>query len=71
MNPYQPVIDFENVLAEYSGSKYAVAVESCTAAIFLSLMYRKQSGWRGSEKNGIGIPKHTYPDLSKFKIYTQ
>jgi len=60
MNPYQPVIDFENVLAEYCGSKYAIAVESCSAAILLCLMYRKK------EMGGIGnvtIPSKTYPSI--------
>ena len=64
VNPYKIVSDFEEAIAEYAGSKYAVAVESCTAAIFLSLMYRKQTGWRGSDKLGVGIQKHTYPGVA-------
>lgn len=31
------VFEFEKMLAEYVGSKYAVAVDSCTSALFLSL----------------------------------
>ena len=31
------VADFENVLAEYTGANYAVAVSNCTAALYLSL----------------------------------
>jgi len=61
-NPYQSVIDFENVLAEYCGSKYAVAVESCTSALFLSLMYCKQSG--GVQPTTIDIPSRTYPGVA-------
>ena len=55
MNPYQPVIDFEKVIAEYAGSKYAVAVDTCSSAIFLSCVYKKV------EK--VSIPKHTYPSV--------
>ena len=41
MNPYQAVKDFEQTIAEYAGAKYGVAVESCTAALFLALKYLK------------------------------
>lgn len=54
---YEVVADFERIVAEYAGSKYAVAVESGTAALFLSLMYRNV---RGLE---VTIPKHTYPSV--------
>lgn len=60
-NPYKIVSDFESMLSEWCGSKYAVAVESGTAAIFLSLQYRKFM------MGGIGrveIPKLTYPSAA-------
>ena len=38
-NPRDIVTLFENKIAEYAGSKYAVAVDSCTNAIFLCLKY--------------------------------
>jgi dTDP-4-amino-4,6-dideoxygalactose transaminase len=57
MNPYSVVNQFEQTIAEYCGSKYAVAVESGTAAIFLSLMYKKVEGL------SIVIPKYTYPSI--------
>jgi dTDP-4-amino-4,6-dideoxygalactose transaminase len=57
MNPYKIVAQFEETIAEYCGSKYAVAVESCTAAIFLSLMYTNVEGVT------ISIPKRTYPSV--------
>ena len=57
MNPYFIVKQFEETIAEYCGSKYAVAVESCTAAIFLSLKYTNVQGVQ------IQIPKHTYPSV--------
>lgn len=53
--PYKVVEDFENRLAEFSGSKYAVAVESGTAAIFLSCVY--------SKVKDVWIPRHTYPSV--------
>jgi len=62
MNPYQPVIDFENVLAEFCGSKYAVCVESCTMALFLSLKCSEHYGnWTDSR---IEIPCRTYPGVA-------
>ena len=57
-NPYAPVFDFESRIAEWAGSKYAVAVESGTAAIFLSLHYIGAQGAR------VTIPKHTYPGVA-------
>ena len=56
-NPYQIVDTFEKTIAEYCGSKYAVAVESCTAAIFLSLQYV------GVKDREVAIPKFTYPSI--------
>jgi dTDP-4-amino-4,6-dideoxygalactose transaminase len=55
-NPYQVVREFENTIADYCGSKFAVAVESGTAAIFLSLMYKQPIGV-------VEIPKRTYPSV--------
>lgn len=52
---YKIVEEFEKAIAEYAGSKYAVAVESCTAAIFLSCVYRKVGR--------VTIPKFTYPSV--------
>lgn len=57
-NPYGIVDTFEKTIAEYAGSKYAVAVESCTAAIFLSLM------WVNVKGQYVSIPKHTYPGVA-------
>lgn len=59
-NPYVTVADFEERIAEWTGSKYAVAVESGTAAIFLSLMYRK---FENGNIGKVEIPKYTYPSV--------
>ena len=32
---------FEKTIAEYAGSKYAIAVDNCTDALFLCLKYLK------------------------------
>lgn len=59
-NPYKIVEIFEEAIADYAGSKYAVAVESCTAAIFLSLMRVKElDGYVGD----VRIPSRTYPSI--------
>jgi Predicted pyridoxal phosphate-dependent enzyme apparently involved in regulation of cell wall biogenesis len=60
-NPYQSVIDFENVLAEFCGSKYAVCVESCTSALFLSLMWMKRQ--YDPTSIPVKIPSRTYPGV--------
>ncbi|SRR6266851_2358245 len=52
---YKVVKDFEDRVAEFAGSKYAVAVESGTAALFLSCVY--------SKVKDVWIPKHTYPSV--------
>ena len=53
MNAYKIVKEFENAVAEYTGAPYAVAVDSCTNAIFLVLKYL-------DKKTDIEIPKKTY-----------
>lgn len=54
MNEYSIVDLFEKTIANYSGAKYAVAVDSCTSALFLSLMYCNVRG------QNINIPCETY-----------
>jgi dTDP-4-amino-4,6-dideoxygalactose transaminase len=41
MTSYSIVDQFERRMADYAGCKYGVAVESCTAALFLSCVYLK------------------------------
>lgn len=53
--PYRVVKDFEERIADFAGAKHAVAVESCTAALFLSCVYKKVQE--------VSIPKHTYPGV--------
>src|SRR3990172_1246007 len=39
--PYDVVRGFEEALAEYTGADFAVAVDSCTAAIFLACVFHQ------------------------------
>jgi hypothetical protein len=63
--PYDTVRKFEETIANYAGSKYAVAVDSGTNALFLSCLYKKV--------RVVTIPKFTYPSvacciLNSFKL---
>jgi dTDP-4-amino-4,6-dideoxygalactose transaminase len=53
-NPWDTVTEFENKLAKYAGSKYAVCVDSCSSAMFLCMKYLGITG------QTITLPKHTY-----------
>jgi len=50
---------FESLIAEYAGSKYAIAVDSCTNALFLSMMYLRSIN-ETPENNIIEVPDRTY-----------
>ena len=52
-DPWDVVDVFEKRIAEYAGSKYAVAVDSCTDAMFLCLKYLKADG-------EVTLPRRTY-----------
>lgn len=53
-NPFEIVRWFEEEVAEYAGSKYAIATDSCTDAIFLCCMYLD------IKNNEVTIPSRTY-----------
>ena len=53
-NPYKIVQMFEETMADYTGAPYAVSLNSCTNAIFLTCK------WVGVEGSEVIIPKHTY-----------
>ena len=54
MKPYDIVDEFEKVVADYVGSKYAVAVDSCTNALLLCF---KLLGTKGET---VLLPSKTY-----------
>lgn len=53
-DPWDLVDGFEKLISNYCGSKYAVALDSCTNGLFLSLYYKK------IRKQSINIPSKTY-----------
>ena len=55
-DPRDIVEIFENKLAKFAGSKYAVTTDCCSNAIFLSLKYRNYEG-------KISVPKNTYTSV--------
>jgi dTDP-4-amino-4,6-dideoxygalactose transaminase len=55
-NPNDVVNIFESKVAEFCGSKYGVAVDCCSNAIFLILKYI-------NKKEKIKIPYHTYASV--------
>ena len=62
-NAFEVVRQFERRIAKYAGSKYAVAVDSCTNALFLSCMYLNV---KGAE---ITLPKRTYVSVPQSVIH--
>lgn len=53
-DPWDAVTLFERRLAEYSGSKHAICVDSCSNGLFLCMKYL------GVKDQVIEFPKHTY-----------
>ena len=56
MSPYDTVAELEQRVAAYGGSKYAVAVDSCTNALLLSVRLRLMQGY----PNVANMPKLSY-----------
>ena len=61
-NVYCVVKEFENKISEFTGSKYAVAVDNCTNAIFLCCKYLNVSE--------VTIPKRTYVSVASTIIHS-
>ncbi|MDZ4250398.1 MAG: DegT/DnrJ/EryC1/StrS family aminotransferase [Candidatus Nanopelagicales bacterium] len=68
MSPYKITADFEAALCEYTGAPFAVAVNSCTAALLLAVEWFTYK-WVNLPRDGIGfrdqdwetsIPEKTY-----------
>ncbi len=54
--PYETVKRFEERIAEYAGSKFAVSVDSCCNALFLCCNY--------CNVGKVRLPKYTYPGVA-------
>ena len=61
-DPWDIVEGFEKLVAEYAGSKYAVAVDSCTNSMFLCLKYLEATG-------DIKIPSRTYLSVPQLILH--
>jgi len=61
-DPWDIVEAFEDKVAKYAGSKYAVATDSCTNSLFLCLKYLDATG-------KIEIPKKTYLSVPQSVIH--
>jgi dTDP-4-amino-4,6-dideoxygalactose transaminase len=66
-DPRDIVDIFERKVAEFAGSRYAVAVDSCSHAIFLTAKYKLITlltiNWHGKLK--ITIPRNTYVSVKQ------
>ena len=60
-NPYSIVQMFEEEIANYTGSPYAVSVDSCTNAVFLCCKYL--------EVKEVIMPKRTYLSIPMSVIH--
>ena len=60
-NPYEITKTFERALCDYTGAKHAVAVNSCTAALLLSVQWCVALLPHGGYfRTAIEIPRRTY-----------
>ncbi len=73
MNPHQVTKDFEHLLCEYTGAKYAATTNSCTMAILIALAYhipenhRHRSG--GNLRLQISIPRPGYISIPQSIVH--
>lgn len=67
-NPFRVVSMFEEELADYTGAPYAVAVDSCTNALFLSLTYYKLVKLKDNLPI-ITLPKRTYLSVPQSALH--
>ena len=56
-NPFKVVQMFEEEVADYTGSKYAVSVDSCTNALFLCCKYLNVSDVTIPSKTYLSVPQ--------------
>jgi len=66
---YKITEDFEEKLANYTGSKYVVTVDNMSNALFLALYYEKNIS-KTIKTDTIKIPNRTYPSVPCEIIHT-
>jgi len=54
--------DFEQMLAQYTGAKYAITLDNMSNALFLALYYEKNIA-KSIKSKYITIPNRTYPSV--------
>lgn len=63
-NPYEVTRQLENELCAYTGAPFAVAVNSCSAALTLAVQWHYRPGAKyehfSDALNRVEIPRHTY-----------
>jgi dTDP-4-amino-4,6-dideoxygalactose transaminase len=75
VNPHQVTRDFERALCDYTGAPFAVAVNSCTAALMLACAWHLNRGGDRFEDRGspyrdlVEIPKRTYVSVPQSIIH--
>lgn len=68
MNPYSIVREFEQKIADLTECEFAIAVDSGTSAVFLSLQYETIVL---GQKGPVGLPKATHPCVANAVIHCQ
>jgi len=61
-NVYRNTQDFEELLSDYTGAPYAVALDNMSNALFLALYYEKNVK-KSITSEKITIPSRTYPSV--------
>lgn len=64
-NPFQVVRMFEEELCEYTGAPFCVAVDSCTHALLLCLLYHKV------QRKEVIVPRRTYLSVPQAVILAE
>ena len=59
---YKITDDFEQMLAQYTGAKYAITLDNMSNALFLALFYEKNIT-KSIKSKYITIPNRTYPSV--------
>lgn len=61
--PYVVTEQFEQAICDYTGAPFAIALDCCSHAIFLALMWEKQENELLWDYTGIAIPHKTFPSV--------
>lgn len=68
-NPFNAVAAFEKQIAEFTGAPRAVAVDTCTAALFLSFEFCRRENSAGFYATQVAIPRHTFVSVPMMAVH--